>query len=160
MHGLQRTGGAYSERGARVIGPNANPRTHRLNPNVLTSLDTPKSLANFFEAGEKPDAVKLTVRSMSAMEMTMDHFRHVGQLRGFSVSPEGKVTSSTSVPSARWITWRGATPGSAVLPDAMLSGEGLDDMVFCTLNKISDERDVLSKMGAGWKVRLRVCCLR
>ena len=101
MHGLQRTEGAYSERGAKVIGPNANPRTQRLNPKVLTSLDTPKSLANFFVAGEKPDAVKLTVRSISAMATTMDHFRHVGQLRGFSGSPEENVTSSTSVPSAR-----------------------------------------------------------
>ena len=99
---------------------------------MLTSLDTPKSLANFFVAGEKPDAVKLTVRSMSAMAMTMDHFRHVGQLRGFSGSPEGKVTSSTSVPSALLITWRGATPGSAVLPDAMLSGERLEDMLLST----------------------------
>ena len=81
-------------------------------------------------AGEKPDAAKLTVRSINMMTITMDHFRHVGQLRGFSVSPGGKVTSSTSVPSARWTTWRGADPGSAVLPDARLSGEGFDDMMI------------------------------
>ena len=59
----------------------------------------------------------------------MDHFRHVGQFRGFAGSPGGKVTSSTSVPSARWTTWRGATPGSAVLPDAKLSAVGSDDMM-------------------------------
>ena len=94
-----------------------------------TSLDTPKSLANFSAAGEKPDAAKLTVRSISVMAMTIDHFRHVGQLRGFSGSPDGKLTSSTSVPSARRTSWRGAVPGSAVLPDATLSGEGLDDMM-------------------------------
>lgn len=70
---------AYSDSGAKVMGPNANPSTHRLNPNVPTTPDTPKSLANFFSAGENPDAVKLTVRSMSMMAITMDHFRHVGQ---------------------------------------------------------------------------------
>ena len=121
---------SYSDKGAKVIGPNANPNTHKLSPNVPTSLDTPKSLANFLAAGENPDAAKLTERSMSAIAITMDHFRHIGQLRGFSGSPGGKVTSSTSVPSARWTTWRGATPGSAVLPDATLSGEGLDDMMI------------------------------
>lgn len=39
------------------------------------------------------------------------------------------MTSSTSVPSARRTTCRGAVPGSAVLPDARLSGEGSDDMI-------------------------------
>ncbi len=110
------------------MGPNAKPSTHRLNPNVPTSPDTPKSLANFLVAGEKPDAAKLTVRSMSMITITIDHFRQFGQLRGFSGSPGGKVTSSTSVPSGRRTTWRGAAPGSAVLPDATLSGEGLDGM--------------------------------
>ena len=120
---------SYSDSGAKVIGPNANPSIHKLNPSVATSLDTPKSLANLAAAGEKPDAVKLTVRSMKVMTMAIDHLRHVGQLRGFSGSPEGKLTSSTSVPSARRTTWRGAVPGSAVLPEATLSGEGLDDMM-------------------------------
>lgn len=103
---------------------------HKLNPNVPTSLDTSKSLANFIAAGEKPDAVKLAERSMSVRTIRMDHFRHVGQFRGSAGSPGGKVTSSTSVPSARWTTWRGATPGAAVFPDAMFSGVGSDDMVM------------------------------
>lgn len=124
-----REGKAYSDNGAKVMGPKANPSTHKLNPKVPTSSDTPKSLANFLAAGEKPDATKLSERSMSVMMITMDHFRHVGQLRGFSGSPGGNVTSSTSVPSARWTIWRGATPGSAVLPDGNFSGVGLDDMM-------------------------------
>ena len=123
------TGISYSDNGAKVIGPNANPSTHKLNPSVPTSPETPKSLAKSLAAGEKPDAMKLTVRSMSVMRITIDHFRHVGQFRGFAGSPGAKVTSSTSVPSARWTTWRGATPGSAALPDAMLSGVGSDDMI-------------------------------
>ena len=128
--GLQSIGKSYSDNGAKVIGPNANPSTHKLRPKVPTISDTPKSLANFLAAGEKPDAVKLTVRSITMMTITMDHFRHVGQFRGFSGSPGGKVTSSTSVPSARWTIWRGATPGSAVLPDATFPGEGLDDIMI------------------------------
>ena len=126
---MTRNGKSYSDNGAKVIGPNANPNTHKLNPNVPTSPETPKSLANFLAAGEKPDAVKLTVRSMSVMTITIDHFRHVGQFRGFVGSPGGKVTSSTSVPSARWTTWRGATLGCAVLPGAMLPDVGSDDMM-------------------------------
>ena len=120
---------SYSDRGASVIGPNANPSTHKLSPKVATSPETPKSLAKFLLAGEKPDAVKLTVRSISMMAITIDHFRHVGQLRGFVGSPGGKETSSTSVPSWRWTCWRGATPGLAVLPEATLSGDGFEDMM-------------------------------
>ena len=114
------------------MGPNANPNIHKLNPNVPTSPDTLKSSANFIAAGEKPDAVKLAERSMSVRTMRMDHFRHVGQFRGFAGSPGAKVTSSTSVPSARWTIWRGATPGSAGLPDAKLSGVGWDDMMIAS----------------------------
>ena len=128
------------------MGPKANPSTHKLSPKVPTISDTAKSLANFLAAGEKPDAVKLTVRSINMMTITMDHFRHAGQFRGFSGSRGGKVTSSTSVPSARWTVWRGATPGSAVLPDATFAGEGLDDIMIrlcfqmkmiCSLNDSS-----------------------
>lgn len=80
------------------MGPKANPNTHRLNPNVATSVETPRSLEYFVLPGEKPDAMKLTVRSTTAITMTIDHFRHSGQFRGFSQSPGGNVTNLVSVP--------------------------------------------------------------
>lgn len=53
-----------------------------LKPKVPTSLETPKSLANFVEAGLNPEAPQDTVKSTKIMELTTTHFFHVGQFLG------------------------------------------------------------------------------
>ena len=114
----QSEAGLTSDKGASDIGPIANPSTYRLNPNVATSIETPKSFWNFMLAGEYPDAAQLTVRSIRMITLTMDHLRHNGQFLGFDMSSGGKTTSSTSVPSCLRSVWRGAEPGSVVSPSA------------------------------------------
>ena len=114
------------------MGPKANPKTHKLNPNVAISAETPKSLENSVLAGEKPEAIQLTVRSIRAITPTIDHFRHRDQLRGFSRSPGGKVTNSTLVPSGLWTICLDASPGAAVLPSATAS-----EPLLCFVDAIS-----------------------
>ena len=86
----------YSDSGAKVIGPNASPRTYKLNPSVLTSALTPNIASIFFMAGLYPLAPHNTQRSIKVIDSTMDHFRHVGQFREFDGSFGEKVGSLES----------------------------------------------------------------
>ena len=80
----------------RLIGPNANPKTVRLSPNVATSLLTCMSSANFVLAGENPDACQLTDKSIRMIGSMRRYFRHLGQLRGFEGSSGEKLTVSAA----------------------------------------------------------------
>lgn len=73
------------------------PKHNILKPGVATTDETCISFANFVLAGPKPEAIQESEKSMRTTGSQQSSFRHCGQFLGFSGSPAGKFTTSTSL---------------------------------------------------------------
>lgn len=73
-----------SDRGPKIIGPKAKPRTNKLTPNTITSEETPNFFPVCFVAVLKTDEPNVTQIVISPSIMVITHFLHVGKFFGIS----------------------------------------------------------------------------
>lgn len=73
-----------SERGPKMIGPKAKPRTNKLTANNVTSMETPNFVAVCLVAVVKIEEPKVTQSVIIPSTIVITHFLHVGKFLGFS----------------------------------------------------------------------------
>lgn len=73
-----------SDRGPKMIGPKAKPRTNKLTPNSITSRETPNFFAVTFVAVLKTEEPKVIQTVIIPSIMVITHFLHVGKFRGIA----------------------------------------------------------------------------
>lgn len=73
-----------SDRGPKIMGPKAKPRTNKLTANTMTSGETPNFLAVCFVAVLKTEDPKVTQIVIIPSIMVITHFLRGGKFLGIS----------------------------------------------------------------------------